>query len=67
MFKCEKATQRWPGTGVVYNAPKRLWGFNELFKTGVYPPGTPVSRTFRRIHYRTLDAASYETAAAALR
>jgi hypothetical protein len=67
LFKSSKATEGWPGTGTVYNAPKRLWGFNELFRTGVYPPGTPVSRTFRRIHYRTLDVTAYEAAVGSLR
>jgi len=31
-----------------YGPPTRDWGFNENFENGVYPPGTPNVRTFRR-------------------
>lgn len=67
LFESEIANERWPGTGTVYNAPRRIWGYNERFKSGIYPPGTPNTRTYRRIHYRLLSAAEYENAVASLR
>ncbi|MFO7724748.1 MAG: hypothetical protein R6V45_04280, partial [Oceanipulchritudo sp.] len=47
------------GKSNVYGAPTRDWGFNSLFAQGFYPPGTPNSRTFRRINYRNLSESEY--------
>jgi hypothetical protein len=69
LFYSEVANQAWRNTGdgnKVYNAPTRSWGFNELFRT-LQPPGTPNTRTTRRIHYRTLTAAQYEQEVGGLR
>lgn len=49
-----------------YSPPGRKWGFNELFLNGVFPPGTPLLRTYRRVDYTDLSKAEYEQALAAL-
>ena len=36
-------------SGHYYNPPTRDWGFNENFRNGNYPPGTPNTRTYRRV------------------
>ena len=43
-----------------YAPPARNWGFSKLFKDGVYPPGTPLLRTYRRIEYTNLTKAQFE-------
>jgi hypothetical protein len=61
LFESEVADQRW-GKKDVYSAPNRDWGFNSLFGEGYYPPGTPNTRTYRRVNYHHLTAAEYASA-----
>lgn len=61
LYESERATEPW-GSSNVYSAPTRVWGFNQLFANGIMPPGTPSSRTYRRIGFRDLTAAEYEAA-----
>lgn len=61
LFESEVATEPW-GKSNVYDPPSRDWGFNSLFGEGFYPPGTPNSRTFRRINYRNLTSDEYTAA-----
>jgi len=61
LFESEVATEPW-GKGNVYGAPSRDWGFNVLYKDGFYPPGTPNTRTFQRVNYRTLKQDEYNLA-----
>lgn len=42
-----------------YSPPNRNWGYNQLFKDGIYPPGTPNVRDFRRTDFRFLTEAEY--------
>jgi len=42
-----------------YSPPNRGYGFNDLFATGTYPPGTPLLRTYRRENYTNLSAAEF--------
>lgn len=42
-----------------YSPPKRGYGFNNLFKLGVYPPGTPLIRTYRRDNFQDMTAAEF--------
>jgi len=42
-----------------YRPPNRNWGFNDLFADGIYPPGTPNTRDFRRTDFRFLTASEY--------
>jgi hypothetical protein len=65
LFESEIATEPWPSTGGVYNPPNRIWGFNKLFQEGVYPPGTPNTRTYRRTAFRDISKAEYDAAVAA--
>lgn len=58
LFESEVATEPW-GKSNVYSPPKRNWGFNSLYAEGYYPPGTPNTRTFRRINYRNMTESEY--------
>ena len=49
-----------------YSPPTRNWGFNSLFGAGVYPPGTPNTRDFRRSGFRYLTAAEYASGLSSL-
>ncbi|MCC5846026.1 MAG: hypothetical protein JJU05_17395 [Verrucomicrobia bacterium] len=35
-----------------YNAPRREYGFYEVFGTGAQPPGTPMARTYFKMDFR---------------
>jgi len=49
-----------------YDPPRRKWGFSNQYRDGVYPPGTPLLRLYRRVDYRELSKAEYDAAIAAL-
>ena len=41
--------------------PVRDWGYNENFENGIYPPGTPNVRAFRRTRFEDISATQYKT------
>ncbi len=43
----------------VYSPPVRLWGFNELFNQGRFPPLTPTAMSYRRVNFNDITAAQY--------
>ena len=45
----------------VYSPPTRNWGFNSLFTSGIYPPGTPLLRTFRSVNLKFLSQNQWDT------
>lgn len=47
------------GHSAWYRPPKRNWGYNELFGAGIYPPGTPNMRDFRRTNFQFLTLSEY--------
>ncbi len=49
-----------------YSPPRRNWGFNDLFGAGLYPPGTPNTRDFRRTDFRFITAEEYDSELASL-
>ncbi|MFP4492398.1 MAG: hypothetical protein ACLFRP_00725 [Puniceicoccaceae bacterium] len=58
LFESEIAPQ---GTDTAYySPPNRNWGFYQLFADGVYPPGTPNVRSFRKTNFRFLTKVEYE-------
>lgn len=59
LFASAVGTGRW--NNARYNAPNRQWGHNALFSSGRYPPGTPRLRTYRRLDYRDLTPAEFNT------
>lgn len=59
LFESEIAADAW-GASNVYDPPGRNWGFHKLFSEGLYPPGTPNTRTYRRINFRNLTKAEWE-------
>lgn len=65
LFESEIATEPW-GSSDVYDAPNRDWGFHSKLREGYYPPGTPNTRTYRRIDFKDLTADEYNAALAFL-
>lgn len=65
LYESEVAKGRW-GKGNVYSPPARKWGFNTLFQEGKYPPGMPITRTYKRINFKWLTKAEFDAAVAAL-
>ena len=60
LFGSEVATGTW--NDARYGAPRREWGFNSMFGSQRrYPPGTPIIRTFRRLDYRDMTKAEWDT------
>lgn len=49
-----------------YRAPNRNWGFHDLFANGIFPPGTPNNRSYRRTQYKDIGKAEYDEIAAAM-
>jgi hypothetical protein len=50
----------------VFSPPQRDWGFNSLFSSGVYPPGTPNMRSFRRVDLKFLGEDEWNSEIASL-
>ncbi|MEM8550279.1 MAG: hypothetical protein AAGF10_05760, partial [Verrucomicrobiota bacterium] len=50
--------------GHYYSPPKRDWGFNDNFRNGDYPPGTPNTRTYRRVFTESMPKYSKGTVGA---
>ncbi len=50
--------------GHYYNPPNREWGFNENFANGIYPPGTPNTRTYPRVAFRQISEEEFNDAMA---
>lgn len=42
-----------------YGPPTRNWGYNDLFAAGIYPPGTPNVRDFKRTNFEFLTESEY--------
>ena len=64
LYESEIGDQPWAQG--YYNAPNREWGFYNSFATGVYPPGTPDSRSYYRVNFSYLTQAAYTAAINAL-
>lgn len=60
LYESEVATEPWSYGGNIYTAPVRDWGFHMLFSQGIYPPGTPNTRTFRRSYFRDISQERFE-------
>jgi len=59
LFNSTVATGLW--NNATYNAPNRVWGFNQMFQQGRQPPGTPRIRSFRRVSFADLTKAQFDT------
>lgn len=57
LFESRVATEPWSTD--YYGPPGRNWGFNDLFASGRYPPGTPRVMSYRRVDFTGLDATEY--------
>ena len=49
-----------------YRWPTRDFGFNDNFRNGIYPPGSPNARSFRRVAFKDITRQEYDTALANL-
>ena len=57
MFESTVATQPWSLR--FYQAPIRLWGFDDLFGQGRFPPLTPRVTSYRRVDFNDITPAEY--------
>lgn len=57
MYESRVATE--PFTLSYYSPPARNWGLNQLFRNGSFPPGIPMTISFRRIGFKELTATEY--------
>ena len=65
LFESEVHEDAMPNNfGHYYSPPLRDWGFNDNFRNGVYPPGSPNARTFRRTKFQDMSKSEYDTAVA---
>lgn len=60
MFESESGNGSTNGWSSWYAPPQRMWGFNEIFGKGYFPPGTPRVRDARLTQFEYLSAADYE-------
>ncbi len=67
LFESEVHSQPRPsGYTHYYRWPTRDFGFNDNFRNGIYPPGSPNARNFRRVAFRDITSSEYNTAIANL-
>jgi hypothetical protein len=60
LFESEVHTRYMPDNhSHFYSPPTRDWGFNMNFENGIYPPGTPNLRTFRRTIFKDISKEEY--------
>ncbi len=59
LYEAEVDFSKWSTS--YYNPPNRGYGFNDLFKNGTYPPGTPLLRTYRRDNFQDMSATEFAT------
>ena len=64
LYEAEVDFSKWSTT--YYNPPNRGYGFNNLFKNGTFPPGTPLIRTYRRDNFREMTASEFSTTTSGL-
>jgi hypothetical protein len=66
LYESEVAREPW-GASNVYDAPNRDWAFDKKYASGNYPPGTPNTRSYRRINFREINKATWDSEMAALK
>lgn len=57
MFDSQVGVEPWNWR--TFNAPKRLWGFADLFNRGHFPPLTPRVMSYRRVDFNDIDGPTY--------
>jgi hypothetical protein len=60
LYESEIANQTWSTN--YYSPPNREWGFYNQFAKGIYPPGTPSSRSYYRVNFSYISGAAYTAA-----
>ena len=58
MYESTVAVEPWSLR--VYDAPVRLWGFNDLFANGQFPPLTPKVMSYRRVDFNDINQTQYD-------
>ena len=58
MFESRIATEPWSPR--IYWPPTRLWGFNQLFSEGTFPPLTPKVMNYRRVSGSSITKSKYD-------
>jgi hypothetical protein len=62
LFVSEVHRQPMPANPGYYSPPARNFGFSQNFSNGVFPPGTPTVRMFRRGSFQDITQAEYDAA-----
>jgi hypothetical protein len=60
LYTSKVSIQPYKSGNVYYEPPDRVWGFANLFKSGVFPPATPYTFANRRLHFNDLSETQYE-------
>jgi hypothetical protein len=60
LYPSKVSIQPYKSGNVYYEPPDRVWGFANLFKSGVFPPATPYTYSNRRLHFNDLSEAQYK-------
>lgn len=58
MYESTVAVEPWSLR--LYDAPVRLWGFNDLFANGQFPPLTPKVMSYRRVDFTDINKQKYD-------
>lgn len=53
LYNSKTATGPWAQR--YYGAPKRIWGFDQIFQNGHFPPLTPKVMSYRRVMFRDFN------------
>lgn len=61
LFTSAYGASEWAFGGSRYTAPTRNWGFHDFLRNDRSPPFTPSIRTFRRLDYRDIPQAEFQT------
>jgi hypothetical protein len=65
LYESEIATRPYTSAGY-YSPPNREWGFYNQFAKGIYPPGTPSSRSYYRVNFSYITNVQYISSVAGL-
>jgi hypothetical protein len=60
MYNSLVATAGWSQS--YYSAPKRQWGYDQIFANGKFPPLCPAVISYRRVDFKFLTASAYTAA-----
>jgi hypothetical protein len=66
LYESEIGTAPFSSITGYYSPPNREWGFYSQFAKGIYPPGTPSSRSYYRVNFSYITNTAYNSAVSGL-